>query len=507
MSAGNVPGAADRPAWRLLLGRASRWSPAWPDAAATMRVAGLAYVALAAINVARVSTYLPAGRLPYFSDSLVFLRTGAEPLWSLDLWAGTYPFGYPLAIRLLGTGVWLHAGQALLAAAAWLWLARETAASTARPGLKLVGFGWILLLSLAPDVAVHHQFVMTESLSFSAFVALVALALRWRRTGDDGLLWWSVPLVIMWVELRKSNVVVLAALVGVAALWWVFTRRRLALAVGATALLVIVGASALGARTNQSSQTIAKWVLDVGIPNPDTREFLAERGMPTDEAVLDLGGQAYSSADRLAVDPRLADFRAWLATDASGAYARWLASHPTDLAVQSGRAMSESFSDSYSLDGYRRDQSLAVLSLPNAGDPVLPVGMSVGALAWLRPHWLLATWAAVTILGATAALARRPDAWRDGRWQIGWFVLATAPIHAAVSFYGDIVAQARHGLGAAVQLRVGLILLGVWACDELLARRRSPGGRAGGSADAGDQNGAESAPVLSGEDARPTEIG
>lgn len=63
-----------------------------------MRVAGLAYVLLAAINVARATTYLPADRLPYFSDSLVFLRTGASAPLSLDLWAGVpvwIPAGHP----------------------------------------------------------------------------------------------------------------------------------------------------------------------------------------------------------------------------------------------------------------------------------------------------------------------------------------------------------------------------------------------------------------------------
>ncbi len=47
-----------------------------------------------------------------------------------------------------------------------------------------------------------------------------------------------MPVVIMWVELRKSNIVVLGALVAVVALWWLFSRRRQALAVGAVALLV-----------------------------------------------------------------------------------------------------------------------------------------------------------------------------------------------------------------------------------------------------------------------------
>ena len=119
---------------------------------------------------------------------------------------------------------------------------------------------------------------------------------------------------------------------------WIVTLK-------AVALLVIVGSSWLGSRTNQSSQTITKWVLDVGIPDPDAREFLAERGMPTSEEVLDLGGMAYSASDRLAVDPRLKDFRAWMATEASGAYAAWLLSHPSELVVQSGRALSQSFSD------------------------------------------------------------------------------------------------------------------------------------------------------------------
>ena len=59
------PDAEDRPtpAWRLLRGRIGRRMPTDPQVAAIVRVAGLAYVLLAAINVARATTYLPAGRL------------------------------------------------------------------------------------------------------------------------------------------------------------------------------------------------------------------------------------------------------------------------------------------------------------------------------------------------------------------------------------------------------------------------------------------------------------
>lgn len=127
---------------------------------------------------------------------------------------------------------------------------------------------------------------------------------------------------------------------------------------------------------------------------------------------------------------------------------------------------------------------------------------------WLRPHCWLVGWVGITIVAATVALARRPDGWRDGRWQIGWFLLATAPLHGAVSFYGDIVAQSRHGLGAAVQLRVALILVGVWACEELLAGRDAPRTGGGRSAVAGDEDASETAlTARAGEDSGPAEIG
>lgn len=89
--------------------------------------------------------------------------------------------------------------------------------------------------------------------------------------------------------------------------------------------------------------------------------------------------------------------------------AAWLLSHPSELVDQSGRVMSQSFNDIDIVEAHQKDLSLAVLGLPGAGPLVLPAGMRVGGLVWLRPHGWLVGWVGITIVAATVALARRPD--------------------------------------------------------------------------------------------------
>lgn len=89
----------------------------------------------------------------------------------------------------------------------------------------------------------------------------------------------------------------------------------------------------------------------------------------------------------------------------------------------------------------------------------------------MRPHLLLGLIVGYTLVLATVVLRLRPKMWRDARWLTGWLMVYILPVHVGVSFFADTVEVVRHGLGAALQLRVALVLLIAWSVDALWVGR------------------------------------
>lgn len=435
-----------------------------------------AYMALAIYNLWRTATYLPSHLYYHVQDTPTYIQDADEALWSLDLWGGAYPFGFPLTVRVLGDGWRLHLAHVIGSAVGWSWLAYEVSRCVRNRAVRVTAVIWLLSTSLVLEVAARHQLVMTDSLSTTLFVILVALAVRWRRIGNDLLLWSALPIVILWIGYRKSNVVLLGAFIALMAVMAFRQRSRRFLGVTLVAASLVIPLNWTGSRTHQSGQTLTKWVRTVGIPTPEIRAFLIDRGMPDSQAVLDLGGRT-DELQRLAYDPELADFRVWLRDDLTGAYAAWLLEHPDQLAMEAARSLSSTFTDRNPEAAYKNEFGFSMLVPGSVGRPRFPAGVQLGELAWVRPHPWLLLWVVATIVGSTVAGRRRADSVRDPLWQVGWFLFVLAPVHGMVTYFGDMSGPERHGIGAAVQLRIALIMLGAFAADSLMRIYRQERGR------------------------------
>lgn len=434
----------------------------------------VAYVAFQLINIVWVGSSLPSDRLPGFNDSLVLLRASGEGWLTADLWTGTFPFSYPVLIKLVGTSLGLYVAQAGLAAVVWVWMAIEVSLATASRRLGLLGAAWVLGLSLAPEVSLWHQVIMSESLSSSGLVLLMALALAFWRTRMTTLLVVAVPVTILWIQVRASNVLVLAAFALVLGAWALRTKRRAFVAVALVGMVVVV--SSLSLSSGYGKYQTLKWVVSTGVNDPDTRDFLVARGMPDDAAVLDLGSDVLYR-DRVAADPRLGEFREWMVNDASRAYAEWLVSDPAHLFAEAFRSFEVSLVDQDVSPAFQ-----GVINVQSVQEPNWALGMGVGSALWLRGHPYLVGWIVLTLLGAGVVQWQRPSAMGESRWLVGWFGLALSPLLLWVSYFGDTADALRQALGASIQLRLALVLLGVWAADTYLARAqpRTPAETSGG---------------------------
>ena len=433
------------------------------------------YLAVQLVTVVTVASGLGDGGLPRFSVSNLMIDLAERPWTSVELWAGTYPFGYPVILKAFGTGLALYLVQWGLSVGAWLWLARELIVAARNRWVGTIGALWLLGLSLAPDVAIWHQLVMTESLAGTGAVALIALALRWFRTRSATLAWASIPLAIVWMEVRPSNVLWVLGVGALALAAAVVTRRRQLVVVGAIALFLVGGFVSLA--TPHGSQPILKWVVNVGLKDPETRAFLVDRGMPDSEALRDLGAaQAISSdyIDIVAADPGLAGFREWMDTEASSAYVAWTLSDPGDLVLDAGRSFSASVGSGISVE---EADGLIGSATDHRGrlaeEVAAPLGLGVGAAMWVGPQVILVLVIAYVVGLATIAANNRPGCVGEARWSVGWFVLAISPLHLLASFFGDTVEPLRHGLLGSMTLRLALVLLASWAIDALLSGRSS----------------------------------
>lgn len=434
-----------------------------------------AYVVFQVINIVWVGSSLTSSRILNFNDSLVFIRASKEGWFSSGLWAETYPFSYPVVLKLFGSSLPLYLLQAGVAVLAWVWLAIEVSRATASRILGTVGAAWLLVVSLAPEISGWHQVIMTESLSSSGLVGLVALALAFGRTRSTTLLYVAVPVTIWWIQLRQSNLLVLGGFVLVLAVWALRTRRR---QVGAVAVLgmVVVGA-ALSLNAGYNSYLSVKWVVTTGINDPDAREFLVERGMPDSAAVLDLGSDDLYR-DRLESDPRLDEFRDWLVDDSSSVYAAWLTDDPARFVTEVFRSFEVSLLEEDKTDDFQGVLNSVREARGDGGATNWTLGLSVGSVVWVRPHPYLVAWIVLSLLGVGVVQWKRPSAIGDSRWNVGWFLVLLSPLLIVAAAYADTADRVRHTLGAATQLRIGLVLLAVWAVDnyQKTAQRPQPDG-------------------------------
>jgi hypothetical protein len=401
-------------------------------------------------------------RVGYGSDSVFYMHAARAPVWSTRFLAT--PDGGPflflvlakLCLRNLRAIVLV---QSVLAAAAWLFLARAVALLVGRPWLRTAAFAVILLVALSPPMLVWNATIATESLAVSLLVTAIALSLR-LASGSGSSAFVGLLVVLAALACTRDTNVLLLFVIAVCAAVVALTRpsvRRRALVL--IAVCLVAGAANLGLAAKAHrwyhplTETIALRVLS----SPMATDYFVARGMPDDQAVRDLHRAYLTNLYDVYEGARFAPFRTWVLDHGRSTYARFLATHP-------GWDFGKPFADRKRLLAPELPYGVLYHDDPRGGFRV------IGAIAVPGNMVLVEAWIGAALVAA-AALARRRDR-RNVMVAIGASALLVVPGFLA-AWHGDALEIERHSLSAFVQLRLVLWIVALLAVDAVLERRAS----------------------------------
>jgi len=394
-------------------------------------------------------------------DPEEYLRVSRLRLLSMRFFTEHKPFGYPLFLKLtaqsLPVTVWL---QLVVSLASWLFLAAVVARLLSGRVARRVAPASLLLLSCGWQTAQWDTVMMTESLTLSAFVLLVALALLVVQHVTP---WRVAALVVdaIWMtSLRDTNAAVAAfVLVLVAA---VVARRNPRRSLAAVLVLAAVGCVALVAGT----VSVRRWEILVAdeirrrvVLNPPELAYFRRHGMPyrPDLArIIWTDTRAPRPAATFEHDPRLASFMPWFKEHARATYDDYLLTHPSVALLQPVEQyrlmLWDSGLQSYHSRGFR------------------PLPSPLNAVAY--PGWGTFALDAELLVAAAGlfGLLRKSGA---RTWLVPYGAMAFSLPLAVIVWDGEPSEVPRHALLVAVSARLGALLGGWLVVDAVLARRRA----------------------------------
>jgi hypothetical protein len=299
----------------------------------------------------------------------------------------------------------------------------------------------------------------TESLAVSLGVIVLASSLWWwGRWSWPGIAAVSV-LVMLWALVRDANAPVVGA-AGLAGIVVVLVRRTHAwrpLAVVAlvalTASIAAVVSSNLGERWEVPMQNVITFRV---LPSPERSAYFLRRGLPVSPVdARRLAGHCVNPAGAFlcqkVTDPAFYD---WIHHRARSVYLRsWFAFPATTLW--------EPLAHLRGMTGTR----VPVAEITGTGLRA-SLAEAVESVVYPRSPRVVLAWMAVLAVGV---LARRRRIARS-ILVIGCALLLLTYVHLWAVWTGDAVELERHGLGAALQLQLGLWLLSLGLVDAVLTR-------------------------------------
>lgn len=453
----------------------------------------LTYLLLLILFLALKWSYRSFDQEKYFRDSKSYAASADLPRTSLAFWAGERSFTLPLLYKFLGVGLQNYQTplamtrvsqvQVWLSIFSWVLLALAVARQVRRRWLGAVGFGLVLTFSLAYDISRWDLLLLSESLSFSLFVLMVAGWL-WlvglappRQRSIRGLvtLMGLILVTILYSFTRDSNLyfVLMGAVVFSAA---VFLRRctlpRIYI------LTYLASAVLLFFAQNASINTGNRWQVFIYdhlayriIPNPAALAYFVRAGLPVSDSLLNIPNMSGSKYQALLLDdPTMEPVRQWTNTHGKATYAGWLLSRPL---VTLGQPLLHASS---LLDGLREGtlygRNNSVLNYRSRRNPGQPIGTTILGLSRILfpifPVWVYAAgYLALTGLTGLALLR----GWRQqGSWLVVAVLLVSLYPLMFLVWHGNPMEIERHALQVAIQFRLAAWLALLFCLDERLSR-------------------------------------
>ncbi len=403
---------------------------------------------------------LPTPRFPDSPHYLVFSVTGG----------GSEPPTVPFFYNLVSTDPERIALQTLIAAIAWWSLASVVAHRVVDRRVAL-GVRFVLLaLGIVGPIASWNSTILSESLSISLTVLLIATWLRYVERRTVGRAATVFVTSVLWTDARQAQIYLSALILLGAAL---FALRRWREAVGWVLVLGLGAATASGLAIVDKNHyvgggIIADTVADRILPNPGYTQWFVDQGMPYNATIAKTAGSLYG--DALAAIPQ---WEAWNVANGTRTYLDFLLTHPRYLLWE---PLSSFLGEPPSL--LQAPSSLYVGTEPNPTPSMLSPDANYGRHRDVLPSpiedllfdpgnpgdvLLLAG-----IAGAAAFLAHRRRG-RDRRLVVPIFVaLSTIPHGYVVYWLGAVGEQDRLAIVLAVAVRVALWSVLAFSLDRIV---------------------------------------
>jgi hypothetical protein len=414
-----------------------------------------------------------------FNDTVEYEHTAGQTILSRDFLAGGRPPTLPLVYKLV-TGddarIW---AQLLISITCWLALAGAVATTIRTRALRPLTFSAVLVFALAPEIVLWDATLLSESVSLSLTAALVAAWLWILRRPSPSAYGAMLALAAAWVFARDPHSYVVAGLALTLALSIAVSStgggsRRLR-AIAAVALATIAATSIVAA-----TQLYARWafplqnVLAIRISaEPDQLSYFEDAGMPVTTTLLaamrvqrETGENvlAYPPSDDSPEELRDATpFQRWLLTEGRSTYTRFLLAHPGVVAGGFGHL----------------DQVLLDPELSDYASGASPwSGGTAAAVVYPRQTGIVIAWLPVA-MGLAAFVWLRFGPRRE--WLVPAFLIVTSLPFAIFVFHAGAVEPDRHGLLPSVFLRLGALLLVLFAVDRWLQARHEADRKSSGT--------------------------
>ncbi|MBK9210901.1 MAG: hypothetical protein IPL71_22515 [Anaerolineales bacterium] len=411
--------------------------------------------------IIRLITNLPARSAPReLVDTAAYLRISQQPVSDIRFWGDKRPLVFPLLLKISEQNTsltsLLQTGFAILA---WGLLALFVSASMRTVWLQLLSFGMVLTLSLVRHLANWDYVMMTESLSVSWFVLFLALGI-WLTHG------WRVDKVIalcvaglFLAFTRDTNAYLLLMLAGMLILAVIFRWAQ-------PRVLILAAFFLLSFLLNNiNSETGARWIFPLNnivgrriLLSTEAVRSLESCGMPVTPALLEMvNNYGHSQDSAFYTNPKLEDYRIWLAAHGKTCYMKWLLSNPI-------RSVGQSLNQFQGLIAFADVSKF----FARGYDPLLPwfVEPFIYPVKFILPLWVILT------IGALIAIWKR--AWTiNPLW--GVYILLNLPIlpHLFITWHGDAMAPERHALSVGLQLALCLWIAIFLLFDQSMLQRKS----------------------------------
>jgi hypothetical protein len=442
----------------------------------------------------RLAAYEPLGRSVSTYDTQAFVTSSQIPFWSQNFFTSDRPAAISLFYKLLVpkggyqltyfsspaedqqqplqdqpsfSAVTLS--QSLLTMAAWLLLAFVVYKAIKNTALAAIAAILIFLFAFTPPAAEWDYVLLSEPLSLTLFVFLLAISIElakrpkseWKKPSRMmvGLIAaWSTILTI-WVFARDTNAYLLLTFIGFLAIFLLISwfKRAKTTIPRRTLLITLVLSVLLFGLQSVTSQASGRWInpffnnmLHRVFPYPEHLVFFENKGMPVTAEVLSLRDSP-GNEDKFSQIDYLMN---WVKLNGARTYIEFLMSDPSgtwDVFVHGVRT---------AFDENRQPFFIA--------DPdVTPDGLVyLGNL--LHPNSTSVIWVVAVELAIFAYVVLRSTQ-AD---KLGPVVLLTVfflgeLLMLFVSIEGDALGIVRHALGSVMPLQLSLWLLPPFVLDYL----------------------------------------